>query len=499
MDSTKDQVVTAITAYLPKLLGAVVILVVGWLLALAISAGIRAVLKRTSVDERVAGWLSGDQSHVSVENVVGKTFFYLVLLVTVVAALQTLGLTLVTQPLNTLLDELLAYGPQLLGAAALTLVAVLVASVLRFLTTRALGAARVDERLSAEMRDPEAAREVPISRSLAESIYWLTILLFLPAILGTLGLTGLLEPVQGVVDKLLGALPNIFAAAVLFVVGWFVARVVQRLTTSLLASIGTDRLADRIGVAEAFGRHRLSSVLGTLFYALILIPVIVSALNALQLEAVTAPASRMLATILGAIPSILSALVILGIGYVLGRVIAGVLSNILAGMGFNSVTARLGLPQSSGESARTPSELVGLVVLAGILLFSFVEAADVLGFDGLSIIMLDFTAFAGHVLMGLIILGFGLFLATFASRTIASSKNANAGVLANVARVGIWVLAGAMALREMGFASDIINMAFGLMLGAIAVAAAIAFGLGGREWAERRLASWAARSADDRR
>jgi hypothetical protein len=58
------------------------------------------------------------------------------------------------------------------------------------------------------------------------------------------------------------------------------------------------------------------------------------------------------------------------------------------------------------------------------------------------------------------------------------------------ARVSILVLAGAMALGQMGVASDIINLAFGLLIGAIAVAVALAFGLGGREIAGRELDKW---------
>lgn len=58
------------------------------------------------------------------------------------------------------------------------------------------------------------------------------------------------------------------------------------------------------------------------------------------------------------------------------------------------------------------------------------------------------------------------------------------------ARVAILILAGSMALRQIGVASDIINLAFGLILGAAAVAVAIAFGFGGREIAAKQLREW---------
>jgi hypothetical protein len=102
----------------------------------------------------------------------------------------------------------------------------------------------------------------------------------------------------------------------------------------------------------------------------------------------------------------------------------------------------------------------------------------------------QFLVFAGHIFLGLIIFAIGLYLANLASKTVLASGAAQAGLLAMAARLSIIVLAGAMALRQMGLANEIINLTFGLLLGAIAVAVAIAFGLGGRDIAARELAGW---------
>lgn len=83
-----------------------------------------------------------------------------------------------------------------------------------------------------------------------------------------------------------------------------------------------------------------------------------------------------------------------------------------------------------------------------------------------------------------------LYLADLAARAIRTSGAANAGLLATAARVAIFVLTGAMALRQIGLANEIVNLAFGLLVGAIAVALAIAFGLGSREIAGRQVEEW---------
>jgi hypothetical protein len=198
----------------------------------------------------------------------------------------------------------------------------------------------------------------------------------------------------------------------------------------------------------------------------------------------------MLNVILDAVPAIFAAILVVVIAYVVGRVVAGLITNLLAGVGFNNVLARLGLGKELGEGERTPSEIVGYLVLVGIMLFAAIEASRILGFVLLADLVTQFTAFAGQVVLGLIIFAIGLYLANLAAKTVQASGAAQVGFLTLATRVSILVLAGAMALRQMGLANEIISLAFGLLLGAIAVAVALAFGLGGRDLAARELEEW---------
>jgi hypothetical protein len=371
----------------------------------------------------------------------------------------------------------------------LLLIAWIVASALRLVISRVLTAAKIDERLGTSAGLEEEER-VPLAQTLGNAMYWLVFLLFLPAVLNALELEGLLQPVQGMINQILGFLPNIFAAGLILAIGWFIARIVQQIVTNLLAAIGTDQLSEKVGLASVLGKQRLSGLLGLVVYVLILIPVLVAALNALALEAITQPASNMLNAILKAIPAIFAAALVVVIAYVVGRVVAGLITNLLTGVGFNNILARLGLGKEPGEGERTPSEFVGYLVLVAIMLFAAIEASRILGFVLLADLVAQFTAFAGQVVLGLIIFAIGLYLANLAAKTVQASGVAQAGLLAMAARVSILVLAGAMALRQMGLANEIINLAFGLLLGAIAVATALAFGLGGRELAARELEGW---------
>ena len=136
-------------------------------------------------------------------------------------------------------------------------------------------------------------QNAPLGRAVIGGLAFATIatLFFLPAILGTLGLVGLLLPVQHLLDLLLAFLPNLLAAALLVLVGWFVARLVQRIVSGLVAAVGLDAFSTRLGITQALGGQRLSNLIGWFVYILILLPVVIAALQTLQLAAITAPAS----------------------------------------------------------------------------------------------------------------------------------------------------------------------------------------------------------------
>ena len=521
MQGVIDENVRIIGTYIPSILAALLILIVGWIVATIVSALVKGALRRTGLDNRLARSMGG--TGIGVERLVGSVVFWLIMLFVLIGFFQALSLPIVSEPLNRLLGQVLAFLPRLLSAAILALVAWILATVLKRVVTAALGRAGIDRRLGRMVEDEEdtpatsptstaptgaaataessaATRTAPaggvsLAGTLGEVVYWLVFLLFLPAILSTLELGGILTPVQEMLNRIFGYLPNVVAAGLILLVGWFVARVVRRIVTGLLAAAGIDRLGERVGLSGVLGTQTLSGLIGLVVYIFILVPVAISALNALAIEAITRPATNMLNTFLAAVPNIFAAAVVLAISYVVGRLVAGLVSNLLAGIGFNSLPARLGMgggtPTTVGQ--RTPSEIVGSLVLAAIMLFATVEALRLLGFVVLADLLAEFIQLGGQILLGLIIFAVGLYLANLAAGVIRSGGTTNAELLALAARVAILVLAGAMALRQMGLANEIVNLAFGLLLGAIAVAAAIAFGFGGRELAARQLERWTQR------
>jgi hypothetical protein len=309
---------------------------------------------------------------------------------------------------------------------------------------------------------------------------------FLPAILGAFQLGGLLDPVQSMVDKVLNIIPNIVAAAVIGAVGWFVAKILRDLSTNLLSAAGIDGLGQKAGLK---GDVSLSRLAGTAIFIFIFIPALIAALNALQIEAISRPATDMLAMIMGAIPNMFAAVVIILIAYYLAKLAANLVVNLFEGMGINSMPAKLGLGDAFDDNF-TVSGLVGKVIIFFAMLFATVEASNRLGFGQVRDIVSTFIQFGGPILLGSVILAVGFWLANVAHSGIKRVGGEEAAAMAGLARIAILTLVAAMGLRSMGIADGIVNMAFGLTLGAVAIAIALSFGLGGREAAGKQMEYW---------
>lgn len=500
--------------YLPSVLGAVVVLIVGLLVALFVRGLIRKGLGYLRLNERVNLETAQPLDVVGIAAAVG---FWFVILATLLGVFSVLNVEGLYGPFSALVSAVMLYLPRIVLAGALALVAWLVATVLRAGLNRLMAAGQWDEKLSA------SAGVQPISMLLGNVVYWLVLLMFLPAIVGALRIDGLMQPLKAMTGQFTSALPGIFGATVIGAVGWLIAKVLRGLVANLLAAAGVDRFSNRDNLTEGI---RLSQLGGTLVFILVIVPTLIAALDALDIRAISEPASDMLHMFLQAVPNILGAAVILIAAWLLGRFVAGLLTRLLENLGFDRLPARLGMGHAFGTApAATPvtpalpdtptgpavasappaaepatavaarplrlSAFAGQLALFFIMLFATVEAAHRLGFTGVRDLLSTFIAFGGDILLGSVILVIGYWLAELVARAIQRANPDGTAGLARIARLAIIGLVLAMGLRAMGIADDIVNLAFGLVLGAVAVAVALAFGLGGRDAAGKIADRWA--------
>jgi hypothetical protein len=394
-----------------NIVGAILILIIGWIVARLLSSLVARGVRSAGLERRLGRYTGDDSADSNAAGIVGQAVFYLIMLFVVITVLDVLNLQLATEPMGALLSGIFGFIPNIIAAVVLLILAVILARIVRAVVFQLARSAQLDERLrAAEGRAPESRagdqppgeESVPLSRGLSEAAFVLVFLVFLPAILGALQLGGLLEPVNVLLTNIFGFIPNLVAAALILVIAWFLARILARIVT-----------------------------------------------------------------------------------------------NFLSGAGFDELPARLGLggdADAAMPSGWTPSRIAGTFLLVLIMWFAVVQALEVLRFEALAVLAMNLLELAGRILLGLIIIAVGLWLARAAARAIRSNVTQQPNLLALVAQVGIILLFGAMGLRQMGVADSIINLAFAILFGAVGVAVAIAFGVGGRGAAGRLADRWVAQA-----
>jgi len=290
---------------------------------------------------------------------------------------------------------------------------------------------------------------------------------------------------DGITEEVGVYAPRIAAALIILFIGWIIAKLIKGGVRRALRKAALD---SRLARAEHLSESEVPSIEASIasgIYYLVMLFVLVGSLNALGLDSITTPTSNTLDKIVTAFPNILAAILVLAIAFVIGRIVSILVSGLLTGVGFDNVPGALGFTWPGG--GQTPSMVIGTIILAAFLLFAAMESTALLGFEEMSTLLMDVVVFAGKLVVAFVVIGLAVYVARLVGGIIRGSGAGQAGTLAMAAQVLILFLAGAIALRTLGIANEIIILAFGLPLAAASVAFAIAFGLGGRDMAARQL------------
>ncbi|WP_182407135.1 mechanosensitive ion channel [Psychrobacter sp. GP33] len=455
-----------------SIIGAILIFIIGWLVALGIAALVRNVLAKLNVNQRMN---STTGKTYDLEGIISKIVFWFIFIIAISGALSQLNLNSISAPFANMVNQVLAFIPNLIGAIAVGVLGWVIATVARTAINAALSKTNMDERLSAQ------AGVKPMSSTIADMVYWFILLVVLTMVLGQLELDGLFAPLTNMVDKIFSFIPNILIAGVVFVVGYIIAKVVRGIVTNLVSTFNVQELASKAGLSE---QNSLPNIAGSLAFLVVIIPTIIAALNALKIEVIARPATNMLNKIMEALPNIFMAAAILIVTYYVVRMVANIIKGLIENTEINQLPAKVGLQETMGN--KRISDLVGYAIIFFAMLFAAIAAADLLGFEPISGIITMFIAFGANIILGAIILFIGFWLANIIAGVVERSEKGSQ-FLANIVRVLIMGLVLAMGLKAMGIADSIVNLAFGLTLGAVAVAFALSFGLGGQEAAARFL------------
>lgn len=388
--------------------------------------------------------------------------------------------------INELFNKIYSALPGLLGAGLLLVIALFMAFLAKKLTTKGLDKVEFDTKLQKWGMAKNDEESNIFIETIGSLVYFVTILLFTPFIFTGLNLSGVADPVIIMLDKFWDFIPNLLVSVMIIIIGSYLCKFIKKLTRNLFEGIDVDRwyrkLIGQQETADFVTETRLAEVLSSIIYVLIYIPIITVALQILGISTISDPIVSVLNQIVSVIPNVLAAVVLVIIGNFIAKLVADLIESMLKTSGIDKYSQYLNF---KGETSILISNVSAQIIQAVLMIFFLVEAISVLQLDVLNSIGNSIIAYLPAVVSSVIILAVGIIggnvLATFLAK-VSGSK-----LFGEFIRYGVIIFAVFMTLDQLKFAQTIVNTSFTMLLGAFAVAFALAFGLGGRDFAAKQL------------
>jgi len=367
--------------------------------------------------------------------------------------------------------------PKVLGAILILIIGFFVAKLVKKIVKSLMGKTNIDEKLGNQLNTT-----IRIDEFIAKLAYYLVVLYSLIISLDLLGVQSVLQPLQDMLSQFVGYLPKVIGAGVIGFAGYMIGTIGSEATGFLSERL--EGFGSRVGLNT--GSLSLTKIVKQVVFIVLFIPLLILALDTLEMQAISEPATDMLRSLLTAVPKIIAAIILLGIFFIIGKYVVSIITELFKNFGVDEMANNMGLGNVIGENSF--SKLIGNIALFFIMFTGIIAAADKLELGQVNTILSDIFHISGKVFFGLLILLVGVFISNLAVKTISNSNST--GIMVPIVRFATLGIFLAFALHTMGIAESIVNLAFGLTLGAVAVAFALSFGLGGRDAAGKQMDSF---------
>lgn len=481
---------------------ALLLFVGGWLVAKFIAWLVYRALCATEIDNVLAeklrlslilddGKAAGkDAKKVAgeLERFLARIVYYMLMLLVLVGVLQFAGLTQAATPIQNLVDTVVRALPLVGKAILLLVIAFFAGTILRKLVSRGVDLLRLDARF-AELAEAPAqgpAPPRPFSKTAGDAVFWLVMVAGLAGAFDALEIEPISGPLNNAIDRVVGVIPDVAMAAVILVAGYTLGRISRVIVQNLLDALGLGRLVERLGLTSLFAGRTPGAVAGILVMAFVVLQSLIAALNQLGLVTIAGPLTDMTARLWLLLPNLAVSALVVALGVFIGRLLRGAATSALRGFGFDALLRRLGFPEHVRQG-REPSELAGLLVQTAVVLLATAQACQNLELHTWAGYIDGFLAYLlRHVLIATAIVGVGIGIGSYvrdvlAAKAAEDAAHPHARWLGEFARWAVLVFAFTMAVHQLGVAQDFVLMSFGLLFGALCLAAALAFGLGARD------------------
>lgn len=382
---------------------------------------------------------------------------------------------------NDFVAQAQAYGPRAIAAILILAGFVLLAYVTRWVLAAAINRTPFARKANAIHGKDQRS----LGASLSSAAFWIIILVGIVQALTQLQLTEVTDPLNAMLSQIFGYLPQIIGAALIFFIFLILSGVATQTAKAVL--IFADPLPQKLKLAE--GPVNISGIGSAIIGAIVIVVGAIAALEALGIQSISGPATDMLREIAAMLPNIIASIVILAIFGLIAGFISSLLKRILPSTGLDAAVTRIGLLKGA-DDGMTASSIASMLAGFFIALVGLIAALRALDLPALTSILMVVLDMASRIAFGAVIIFAGVFIARIVSGAIAASGAGAADVAARVVNWLIVILAIILGVSRMGLDPEqggfILDAARILLVG-VALAAAIAFGWGGRHWAARQL------------
>lgn len=354
-------------------------------------------------------------------------------------------------------------GPWVL-ALIIIIIGYFVAKLIAGLVRKLLSKTSIDDRLAKLIGQDCDGCEKGISKF----VFYLLMLTVVVFALNSAGESEAVEPLQNVITQIFGFIPNLIAAGVIGFVAWIVATLARNLLVGVLSATKVD---ERLGLGES---KPITNSIGLVAFFGIILLMLPTALGALKMDEISVPISDMIGQIFDYIPFLFSGLIIFAITYLIATIVQKVLANILGSIGVDGILQKLGYNGGDLVAGKPLSLILSYIAMATILVTGSAQAIEALQLDFISSLSTGFVAGYFKILVAVIIIFVGVYLANIVGQMIEPKS----AFWAKVTRIAILVFLGAAALQKANI-SSLTNETFQFAITATIIAAAFAAGVGG--------------------
>ena len=465
-----------------NLLAAVLVLLIGWLIAVILSGRTTRILnKLTNSNHQRNSNVSG-KALTHIGSFSGKAVFYLIMIITLLGCFSLLKLHGAAAPLQEFVMQIIAYLPRIAGALLLALAAWILAGIVRSAVRMIMQKNRLHEKLAHSAANRKTAEN--IADYTAQTAAYTVWLFFLPGILNALGIYGVTQALQNMFFKFFAYLPNLIAAGFILLAGFWAAQIVRKAVHGLVEASRIQNLLQDLPFGKELKSNTLAICCSTAAYILIAIPILIAALNALKITVLSQTIAAFLEQLLASTGNIIGAIIIAILSLMAAHFCGKLITGLTAAWGLDKVTANLWKNRSDSITA---SVIAGKIAMLTLMLFGLIAICDILNFESLAKLLKTFAVFGGNLIISMIVVTIGLYLAEFSASLVRDKWNK---ALVSMLKSVVIIFTLALAVSNIDLGDGIVEIAFTLLLGAAAVAFAIAFGIGGKTTAEKLLESW---------